>query len=175
MLIIIKITGCVLVMVSGTALGFLAAGELIRRAEDLNSFKSVAFLIQGEIRFNHTELPDILDNISQRHNSRLGIFFKNVSDELKLHNGKSFDEIWKQHMEQDIKLTSLNSEDKRLIREFGSNMGYKERDAQINVIDKFMNEIELKLGELRSVSGNKRKIYKALGFLGGLFTVIIFI
>lgn len=172
-MLVIKIIGCLMVMLSGTSIGFLAAGEVLKRIEDLNAFRTIAFLIQGDIRFNHSELPETLANISTRHKSRLSAFLNYIADELNKHNGLSFYEIWEYASENKLNLTALSKEDKSLFMDFGKSMGMQERTSQIDIIEHFINEIDTKLTELRTSSDAKKKLYKTLGFLSGLFIIIV--
>ena len=170
---IIKLIGCILIMASCTGMGLLFAGEIKRRLEDLKSAKSVAILLRGDIRYAQTALPEALENAAKRHEGRLGPFLNRVSQELKQYSGTSLKEIWKKAVKEELAKTSLTKNDKECLLRLGEQLGYLDKDMQMNTIDWYITQVEEMMQEISSDAKQKIRLYQSLGVLFGLFVVIL--
>ena len=169
----IKITGCVLIISSSSGMGFLLANDIRRRMEDLKSAKTIALLLRGDIRYAHTALPEALENVAKRHEGRLSPFLKRVAKELHQYNGVSFTQVWKLAMEEELKNTSLSKGDKVSLLQFGEQLGYLDKDMQINHIDWYLSQVEEDMKEISSEAKDKMRLYKSLGVLFGILVTIL--
>ena len=171
--IAIKITGCILIISSSSGMGFLLANEIKKRIEDLKSAKRVAILLRGDIRYSHTALPEALENVAKRHEGRLSPFLKKVALALHEYNGESFTKIWKRAMEEELKNTSLSKKDKITLSQFGEQLGYLDKDMQMNHIDWYIAQVEEDMMEVASDSKDKMRLYRSLGVLFGILVTIL--
>ncbi|MDD5937021.1 MAG: stage III sporulation protein AB [Clostridiales bacterium] len=171
----IKITGCVLIISSSSGMGFLLANDIRKRLEDLRSAKTIALLLRGDIRYAHTALPEALENVARRHDGRMSPFLKRVARELHKYNGLSFTEIWKQAMEEELKNTSLSKKDKVSLLQFGEQLGYLDKDMQINHIDWYIAQLDDDMKEITSEAKDKMRLYKSLGVLFGILVTILLV
>ncbi len=171
--IVMKVTGCVLVITSCTGMGWLFGTEIKKRLEDLKSAKTVALLLRGDIRYAHTALPEALENVSRRHEGRLGPFLKKVAKDLREYTGKSFQEIWKSTMNSELKNTSLTKKDKMCLQQFGEQLGYLDKDMQINHIDWYIAQVEEDMKEISMDAKDKIRLYRSLGVLFGVLITIL--
>lgn len=172
---IIKLTGCILVIGSSSAMGFLFASEIIKRLEDLKSAKTVALLLRGDIRYAHTALPEALENVCRRHKGRLSPFLKEVSKRLKQNEGESFSVIWNEAMETQLLKTALTKQDKVGLMQFGEQLGYLDKDMQLNHIDWYISMIEEDMKEINSDAKDKMRLYRSLGVLFGILVTILIV
>lgn len=58
-----KFIGAVLVIISGTGIGFKASENLILQNVQLKKLKELLIILRGEIRYNNTVMPQALRNI----------------------------------------------------------------------------------------------------------------
>lgn len=172
---ILRVTGCVLIITSSTGMGLLLGNEIRRRLEDLKSAKTIALLLRGDIRYAHTALPEALDNVAKRHEGRLGPFLRKVSEELKSFHGISFSEIWKEAMKSELGKTALTNKDKISLAEFGEQLGYLDKDMQINHIDWYITQVEEDMKEISMDAKEKIRLYRSLGVLFGILITILVI
>jgi stage III sporulation protein AB len=169
----IKITGCIFIITSCTGMGWLFGTEIKKRIEDLKSAKSVALLLRGDIRYAHTALPEALENVSKRHEGRLAPFLRRVVKELKEYSGKSFNCIWKDAMKEELNHTSFTKKDKICLMQFGEQLGYLDKDMQINHIDWYITQVEDDMKEIALDAKDKIRLYKSLGVLFGILITIL--
>lgn len=170
---ILKISGCIMILLSTTGVGCLLGSEYLRRMEDLRSVQSIVFLLQGDIRYGNTMLAQALQNAAKRHGGRLSSFFMEVAEKLEECSGVSLYEIWKAAAEKHLKESSFSKKDKYLLEELGKNLGYQDKEMQLKSLEAYHLQVGDKLNALMSDMKEKTHLYRTLGVLAGVFVVIL--
>lgn len=170
---IMKISGCILILLSTTGIGYLLGSEYLRRIEDLRAIKSIVFLLQGDIRYGNTMLSQAFSNAARRHGGSLADFLKEVSIQLEEGEGLPFYDIWKNAQEKHLKDRSFSKKDKHLLEELAKNLGYQEKEMQLKSLEGYGKEVEEKLTQLSAEMKEKTRLYRMLGILAGIFVVIL--
>lgn len=174
-MILMKIIGCILVIASSTGIGFYFSSEIRSRIDDLKELRKLIGLLRGDIRYASTPLPEAISSIYRRHSGKFQSFFEYVSTRLNEMSGTTFNEIWKAAVEKKLENTSLNRKDKLHLIQFGENLGYLDKEMQINTIDLYLTQLEDELKELSGTVKEKAYLYNTLGILAGIFITIILI
>lgn len=172
-MIIMKIIGAVLIITSSSAMGFYISSNLRDRIEDMKELKKNVLILRGDIRYGNTPLPEAIGAIASRHEGNLAQFFTYIYEEVMKLDGKRFFEIWKMAVEQKLKDTSLNKNDKEHLIKLGENLGYLDKDMQINIIDLYIEQLEAEILEASKVLKEKAHLYNTLGVMAGIFVTII--
>jgi stage III sporulation protein AB len=170
-----KIIGCILVIGSSTGMGFFFSNEMRCRIEDLKELRKLIGLLRGDIRYASTPLPEAIGAITRRHNGNYHAFFEHVSTCLQELSGHTFSEIWKEAVHKELSDTSLSGKDKLHLIQFGENMGYLDKDMQMNTIDLFITQLEDEIKDLSKTVKEKSYLYNTLGIMAGIFIIIIMI
>ncbi|HKL80209.1 MAG TPA: stage III sporulation protein AB [Mobilitalea sp.] len=170
---ITKIIGCLLVISSSTGMGFFFSNELKSRISDLKELRKLIVLLRGDIRYGNTPLPEAISAIARRHNGCYEEFFRKVSTKLNELSGTSFLDIWKEAVEQELGQTSLNKKDKQQLIQFGENLGYLDKDMQMNTLDLFITQLEDEILEQVKTAKEKSYLYNSLGIMAGIFISIV--
>ncbi len=174
-MMIIKIIGCLLVIVSSTGMGFFFSSEIKSRIMDLKELKKLIVLLRGDIRYANTPLPEAIHAIARRHEGCYQTFFSNVYQKLSELSGSTFAQIWKEAAEQNLISTSLAKKDKLQLIQFGENLGYLDKDMQMNTLDLYTTQLEDEITELTKNAKEKAYLYNSLGIMAGIFISIIMI
>ncbi len=169
---IMKLVGCILIFCSTSGIGFLYAKEFEHRQEDLNSLKTMALQLRGEIRYAMTALPEAVEHIAKRHDGRLQPFLFEISKKLSERSGESMLQIWSA-CEEKLSVTSLTKQDKLFLHQLGESLGYLDKEMQLATIDLFLTQVEQTLKELETIGKEKKRLYKSFGILTCIFLVII--
>lgn len=167
-----KLAGCILILCSTSGIGFLYAKEVERRQEDLYEIKTIALQLRGEIRYAMTALPEALEHIAKRNGGRIRPFLLEICKKLSEYSGESMLHIWTA-CEEKLNVTSLTKKDKLSFHQLGESLGYLDKEMQLATIDLFLEQTEETLRELETVGREKKRLYKSLGILAGVFLVII--
>lgn len=172
---IMKIIGCILVIASSTGMGFFFSNEMKCRIDDLRELRKLIGLLRGDIRYANTPLPEAISSITRRHSGNYDTFFGFISSKLRELSGHTFSEIWKEGVEKQLADTSLSKKDKLHMIQFGENLGYLDKDMQMNTIDQYISQLEDEIKELSKTVKEKAYLCNTLGIMAGIFIIIIMI
>jgi stage III sporulation protein AB len=170
---IMKIIGCILVIGSSSAVGFYFSGELKSRIEDLKELRKLIGLLRGDIRYANTPLPEAIYAITRRHSSRFDLFFQYVSKQLSELSGETFSAIWRKAVELELLNSALTKKDKSNLIQLGENLGYLDKEMQLNTIDLYLSQIEDEITELSKTAKERGYLYNTLGIMAGVFITIV--
>lgn len=169
----IKMLGCALILISSAGMGMYFSGELKGRIRDLKELRRILTLLRGDIRYANSPLPEAVQALSVRHDGKYKKFLKIAAEKLNEFGGVSFCEIWKEAVQKGLEDTSLSKKDLANLSQFGENMGYLDKEMQLNTIDLYLSQIEEEIKELSKNVKEKTYMYNTLGVLGGIFLTII--
>ena len=82
---------------AGIGFGFHKAAKEQKRLEQGIAIKRMLYLLQGEIRYGFTPLPEAVLKISTKTEKEYQPFLKKVAKQLETHSEESFAKIW-QHV-----------------------------------------------------------------------------
>jgi len=168
-----KLIGCFLVIASSTAMGFFFSNEMKNRVENLKELKKLIVLLRGDIRYANTPLPEAISAIARRSPGKFESFFKSTSQKLQDLSGQTFAEIWKEAVNKELNETSLTKKDKSNLISLGENMGYLDKDMQLNTLDLFIAQLEEEIKEISKTVKEKAYLYNSLGIMAGIFISIV--
>lgn len=172
-MLITKLLGSLLVILSSAGIGFYFSNEMKCRIEDLKELRKLIVLLRGDIRYGNTPLPEAISAIARRHEGCFAPFFSQVSSKLTELSGLTFLEVWKEAVELELSCTSLNKRDKLHLIQFGENLGYLDKDMQMNTLDLFLSQLEEEIQELTKSVKEKAYLYNSLGIMAGIFVSIV--
>lgn len=172
-MIVMKIIGAVLIITSTSAMGFYLSNNLKIRIDDMKELKKNILILRGDIRFGNTPLPEAIGAIARRNEGNLAEFFTYVYEEVIKLDGKRFFDIWKVAVKEKLKDSSLTKNDKEHLIKLGENLGYLDKDMQINLIDLYIEQLEEEMTEASKVLKEKAHLYNTLGVMAGIFVTII--
>ncbi len=172
---ILKIIGCILVIASSTGIGFFFSAEMKNRIEDLKELRKLIGLLKGDIRYANTPLPEAISVLARRYKGSFFSFFQYASTKLQELSGQTFSQIWKAAVEQELLNTSLSKKDKAQLISFGENLGYLDKDMQMNTFELYLSQLEDELTELSKTVKERAYLYNSLGIMAGVFISIIMI
>jgi len=172
---IMKIIGCILVIGSSTGIGFFFSSEMKCRIENLKELKKLFGLLRGDIRYANTPLPEAISAIHRRQGGNFEPFFQYVSEKLQELSGLTFSDIWKTATELELANTALTKKDKLNLVHFGENLGYLDKDMQMNTLDLYLSQLEEEITELSKSVKEKSYLYNSLGIMAGVFITIVMV
>lgn len=168
-----KVVGCILVILSSTLMGFYFSNQLKCRIDDLKELRKLIVLLRGDIRYSNTPLPEAVGSIAKRHEGCFKNFFTKVSEKLNEFGGNTFSQVWKEAVDEELLGTYLNKQDKSHLIQFGENLGYLDKEMQMNTLDLFILQVEEEIKELSKTAKEKVYLYNSLGIMAGIFISII--
>lgn len=174
-MIILKIIGAILTITSSAAIGYYFSSNLKDRIDDLNQLRKNIVVLRGDIRYGATPLPEAVGGIASRQEGNFAEFFHFIWEELTKLEGRPFYEIWKQAVSEHLKYTALTQSDKGLLSKLGENLGYLDKEMQMNTIDLYIEQLENEIENASKSRKDKARLYNTLGVMAGVFITIVMI
>jgi stage III sporulation protein AB len=172
---ILKILGGLLVLAACGLMGIAASNKYSQRPKDIRRFRASVQMLETEIIYGCTPLPQAFHNIAFKMDGPLKLFYNLVSEDLLLGWSYSLGTAWSKSLDKLIKDTNMNMADRELIDEFGKVLGGSDREDQKKHFELFY--IQLKQNEEMAEDARKKneKMYKSLGFLSGIVIFILLV
>ena len=167
----LKLIGTVITITACSAIGYLKAGDLEERKKQLLELKRILSMMQDEIRYAATPIPEMLTLFSEKAKVPFSDFFSRVQKQLEESN--EFQDIWYREAEELGKQSSLNCEDIEELKQLGSELGCLDITSQIHRILYYTERLEEKLQIITEENRQKTRLYRLSGVMAGLFFSIL--
>lgn len=171
----LKITGSLLILLSCSYAGWSYGERYRRRLESLREWEKLLRMMDGEIRCRKVPLADAFIHIGMRLPGMFAGLCTEISDSLALRDGRTFRQMWETGVDTCLKNGSLTGEDCRMIKEFGSQIGYLDVRMQEAVIDQAVQLAGMQTAKLERTVSEKQKISRMLGVSAGICCVVMLI
>lgn len=163
---------CILALIFGLSLtiGRLVANKYSNRVKELKEMKNALNMFETKIKFTYESVPEIFDEISCQIEGNVGNIFKVASKKMK---EMSAGDAWRESI--DTENTSINEEDKEVLKNLGKLLGKTDIEGQISEIELVINFLDTQIELAEKEKSKNEKMYKTLGGIIGLALVIILI
>ena len=130
-------------------------------------------MLETEISYALTPLPEALLGISEKIEGAVGQFFLITSQLLGQEQGMTAGEAWKEALKSLKGSTALTEGDIDVLSSLGANLGSSHREEQLKHLR--LTQEHLKHQELCAEKDREKgeRIWRTAGFFGGLVIVII--
>lgn len=169
----IKILGCILILLSSTAAGFIYGNNYKKRVYQLNEIQRSLYQIQNEMEYNHTTLPDIFYNVSRKSKAPIDSLFNEISillcsNEVDDVYG-AFNSVFKNNNS-----INLNKEDIDLILDLSKSLGECNIEGQKKIFLLAQENLKKQIANAEIKMNKNLKMYRYLGFsIGAMLTIIL--
>lgn len=171
----IKLFGCLVLIGSASAMGFLKAEELTERVKKMQELKRMILLLQGELRFHRAALSEAFENVAVRISCPLRNFLEKMAEELEAKEGKEFEEIWNYGVNALLSEKGFCKEDQRLLDILGSSLGYLDLKMQTETLDLALLQTEDAMRIAIEQKENRGRLYQTLGVTVGIMLTLLII
>ncbi|MFL0251571.1 stage III sporulation protein SpoIIIAB [Clostridium neuense] len=171
----IKIFGCMIVLITSTLAGFIYAEKFKNRVKELNEIEACIYQLRNEIIYTHTPLVEALMSVADKTNEPLNSFFKIISSNLL---GRNFDSVY-DAFKSAFKICSgdmnIIKEDKLIILNLSKSLGETDIDGQIAVFELTIENLKKQIKNAEEIMKKSVKMYRYLGFCVGAMLVIMLV
>ncbi len=154
-------------------LGMLLAREFKRRVRQLEELEKAMTQLEYMIDFSGVTLSEAFKEIAKSTESELKWVFSYVSERLRLNPGSDMQKVWQRAVDKYRDGLSLNESDVEIIKDFSDMLGKGNREKEKNNIKITAMRLKLALSEARLEREKNVKMYRGLGFLSGIFIVVV--
>lgn len=168
-----KILGIIFIITSTSGMGMLYSNKIKYRLKELKELKSMVLLLRGDIRYAKTPLPEAISALGKRSTGNFKSFFTEISKQLKELSGVRFADVWKGSMTSKLVNTNLQKGDKDHLTRLGEQLGYLDKNMQLNTLDLYIEQLDEDIEEIMATMKEKTYLYNSMGVMVGIFISII--
>lgn len=167
------IFGCVLFISGCGSLGLWFARRIRRRPVELREFLMALALLDTEIVWGATPLPEAFGIVKERTDSPWQEFFAELQDRLL--RGEPANIAWKETIITHIPRLCLKREDWQVISDVSKGLGRSDRPEQHKQLELVLHQLALMKEQAGIWSEKQAKMWSYLGFLCGIACVLVMI
>jgi stage III sporulation protein AB len=170
---ILKFSGMLLIIMAGWAIGFTIAKKFHQRPLQLRAFQSSLMMLQTEISYAATPLPEALNRVAGRCEPPIQDFYLAVVKQLNSGQGLTADEAWGSTLLDWQRISALQSGDISILLNLGGTLGASDREEQVKHL--LLAQEQLRQAEIKAeVERSKNEtLWKYAGVLIALLIVIV--
>ena len=169
---LLKMFGCILVILGCGGIGFSLGNDYILRIKHLEQVKRYFVLLAGEIQYGNSGIFEALNKLSKQSSGFFSDFLAHVAENMN--NNKSLKAAWEISIKEILKESSrLGGNDILIISELGESLGLTDKETQLKNIDNALVQLNEAVDELKKNKNEKCKIYKTSGVVVGAFITIL--
>ncbi|WP_051534264.1 stage III sporulation protein SpoIIIAB [Desulfitibacter alkalitolerans] len=172
---IVKITGCILIIGACSYMGFSLGKQYSARFEQLRKLRSSLKMLETEINYSMNPLPEALFKVGSRISWPVGILYAYTADLLAKNMGLPMEQVWRAGLNRLAEESSLKTEELDVLDDFGIGLGGSDREEQLknlHLVQEHLRIIELKAESDRN---KYERMYKTLGVLAGAALALVII
>lgn len=158
----LKFAGAALIFSSS----FLAGNALYSyeraKLKESEAFLNLIRYIKTRISCYRTPIPEIISEYKSKELNECGFF-------------EDFDISWNEALSACFEKLHIDDETKKLLTDFGDELGASDKDEQINACDYYIERLGSHVENLKSELSQKQKLYRFCPILLGALAVIIFL
>ncbi|MEW6065423.1 stage III sporulation protein AB [Desulforamulus profundi] len=171
----LKFLGAAAVVFSCTLIGMTVASSYSRRPGEIRSLLNALQMLETEVSYGATPLPEALTHVAERCDPRVAPLFSRTGEELMTMRGITAREAWETALNQYYPKSALTRADRGILLELGNSLGVSDREDQVKHLVLAKEQLKLEQTKAEEASLKNTKVYNYLGFLGGLTIVLILI
>jgi stage III sporulation protein AB len=171
----IKLLGSIIILFTSSIIGFILSANLKKRASELREIQSSTLLLQNEIMFTFTALPEAFLKISQHSKGIISKLYLNIGDKLLNNVVDSVFDAFTETFNELKDDMNLKSSDINVLLDFAKGLGKSDIDGQKKIFSLLDNNLRNCIEEADCHIMKNSKLYKTLGFSFGAIVVIMLI
>ena len=171
-----KILLMIVVFAICSIVGYEIGQKYVKRLNELREYKKIIILMQNEILYNNTMIPEALCEVSQKVSEPFkNILYKTSKEISKSDNEENLLEVIERIYVSNETGLHFNKSDISLIKDFIRYLGDTGIYGQEKIFNLALENIKLNLEEAAKEAGKNAKLYRELGMCFGAMTAILLI
>ncbi len=170
----LKMLGSLMVLFSGTALGWINANRYNLRVKNLRELQLAINLFNTEIIYQQTILADALKKTAVGTEAPVSNLFTDASKILAAKREKIFSDIWDQVIKKYRYELDLKKDTLKVLQEWAQQIGSSDLTAQRKINEMTLNKLTACEEKAVKAAEKKVKLYRYSGVLMSLLLIILF-
>lgn len=174
-MLIMKILGCLMVVISCSLIGHEKGIRYRRRYKNLGYLINCLRILETEIVFLSNPIGVALENIYKKCNKDVSYIFNDIAIDMKESRRCDLHESFRKVLSKNMSLIAFNKDDLEIFLSISRVLGISNRDDQKKHLLAISKQLSVQSQEAREEMIKKEKMYNKLGFLIGLGIAIILV
>ncbi len=168
----LKLIGGLLVLAASGLGGWQVSRSYARRPVELRQFIAALQVLETEITYAATPLPEALGGVAEQVGVPVAFFFRQVAGDLGAHRGCSAREAWHKALDYYGPRSALGASDLGILRGLGNSIGISDREDQSKHLRLAGEQLKIAMAMAEDAAGKNVKMWNYMGLLGGLVIVL---
>ena len=169
----IKLIGALLIVISGTLIGFHQASRYAQRPKQLRQLAHALQRLETEIGYGHTPLPEALKRTADNTPEPVSSILRSAAEGLATAEEPSFRESWEAAIQASWKETAMRGSEQSVLIRLGSTLGISDKEDQMKHLRLALQQLKSEEDGARDDQAKYEKMWKSLGLLSGVLIVIL--
>jgi len=171
--VLLKVTGAGLIILSSGFLGLILSHIYQARPAQLKALISGLKLLETEIVYASTPLPQALGRIGERLEGIVKLLFLETATLLREEPGLPAAEAWEEGLKKLKEQGALHWQDLEILKALGQGLGVSGREDQVKNLELAREHLKRQLALAEEVAQRQGKMWRTLGFLLGVTLVLL--
>lgn len=167
-----RLAGAVLVFFAAAGLGAYQGRKIRKKYEELLYLKRIILTLRGEINYQVSTMSEIFLHLSERLKSPYAEAFSELGRRIDEGWGENFSDMWNEIIIENLRQVILCDRDLDRLRELGENLGFLDKDMQINYLNLFLENLNVSITDKRERVQTDEKLSRIMGILSGIFIIV---
>ncbi|HWQ72252.1 MAG TPA: stage III sporulation protein AB [Desulfitobacteriaceae bacterium] len=168
-----QILGCIGLIAGCGIVGLWQASRIRRRPRELREFLMLLVLLDTEIHWGLTPLPEAFLNLKERSSFPWQLFLSELRDRVQA--GESAGQAWENTIKNQQKKFCLKKEDWQVIGDVGKGLGRSDQAQQHKQLELVRRQLVTVKEQAVIWAEKQAKMWSYLGFIAGIAGVIFLI
>lgn len=164
--------GCIILLGCG-ALGMFLADRFKNRVRQLELLQNSMTQLEFDIDFLNITLDESFERMAKNIEGPLKDVFLYISQRLQKSPGSDMQQLWRRAISKYRYDLALKDGDIQIIMDFSKTLGEGNCEKEKNNIKLAAMRLKIALDEAQFEAEKNTKMYRGLGFLAGVFIVIV--
>ncbi len=169
----VKLIGAAIILFSASMVGWQIGKYYAYRPLQLRALILCLQMLETEIVYGATPLSRAFVKIGHRVMKEVGHIFLTCAELLITNEGMPTQACWQSAIDKHWPATAMRKQEKEVLTSLGYVLGHSDREDQQKHLRLAVTHLRALEEEARMEQGKYEKMYKSLGFLGGLLVVIL--
>lgn len=174
-MILLKLISSSLIFLTSTTIGYLYGKTFSSRLENLIYLEQCIKILETEIVYGATPLPDALSNVFRKGKDKVSYIFEEIKKDLLLNKREGVYNSFLSVEEELYDDLHLKKEDVEIFLALGRVLGASDRADQQKNFVLILNQITAQIYDAKNEKNKNEKLYKSLGIITGVGIIIMLV
>lgn len=169
----LKLIGCILLLLATTGIGFVFAGKLAARPKQIRRLIHALAILETEIGYGSRNLAAACQYIGERRLDNISQLFQNMSLRLTTMDGAATYDCLRLAVKDWWPTTAMKTSEEEVFLQFCKTLGKSDRHDQLTHLALVKQNLHVEEQKARDEQMQYEKMVRTLGVLAGALLIIL--